>query len=121
MNTKRSNPTERSFIIEHGPSKDRLFDACKYAYSRNSHIEIDFGIGDENTGDPKVAYIPIPTCDFKIFAIEHEDGSGGSFNLQGCCRVNLNGNDQNPKHFETCNFSAFYSSHNRRGRITFYI
>jgi len=63
-----------------GPCSHTLFDACKYAYDQN--IRPDriawFGIKDD---DPK------ETDPFKlwvrIISIEHEDGSGKSFNLKG--------------------------------------
>ena len=40
MNTK-TETKERLYEIANGPSKDTLFDACKYAYSKNAKVTIE--------------------------------------------------------------------------------
>ena len=39
MNTNSKNETmDRLYLIFNGPSRDTLFDACKYAYDKNAVI-----------------------------------------------------------------------------------
>ena len=114
MNTNK----ERSFEIVSGPNKDTLFDACKYAYSKNSKIAVEFGVALGYTmprDHPGCAYFPMNMRGVVISSIEHEDGSGESFNLQGYCRASLDIN-QNLKAYR---FEAYYNTKKRSGTICF--
>ena len=118
MNTKK-NETERTFDIVAGPNRDMLFDACKYAYDKTVRIPIDFTVAIGYTmpkHHPGCAYVPMYISDIKVASIEHEDGSGESFNLRGYCKANLDSTvTYTPYKFKAC-----YSTSNHSGHITFF-
>lgn len=117
MNT---NTTERLYEIMNGPSRDTLFDACKYAYAKNGKVTIDFVVAVGYTmpeGHPGRAYIPMKLTDIVIAGIEHEDGSGESFNLHGYCRAALN--ISKPYTYTYCRFRGYYNAKTRIGTISF--
>ncbi len=120
MNTKRRNLEEKIYRIVVGPNKDLLFDACKYAYSKTSDIGVEFHVGNESVSDWTDGYGLIPVTDFRITNIEHEDGSGHSFNLRGYCRADLashrDGNES--RVYKTYEFKAYYNTQTRKGQIT---
>ena len=121
MNTKR-NETERTFDIVAGPNRDMLFDACKYAYDKMVRIPIDFVVAIGYTmpkHHPGCAYVPMYISDIKVVGIEHEDGSGESFNLHGYCKADLNSLGGNNVTYKSYRFKAYYNSKNRKGCITF--
>lgn len=113
MNTK-----ENRYDIVGGPNKDILFDACKYACSKNVKIDIDFTVSAGYTipkDHPGCAYIPMDITGFRIIGIEHEDGSEDSLNLHGYCKANLSFiKDEST----TYRFKAYYNAKHRRGCIT---
>ena len=116
MNTK-----EQNFDIMGGPSKDTLFDACKYAYSKTTKMIIEFDVASGYTQPPEsknCAYVKMQMADIKIAGIEHEDGSGDSFNLRGYCRANINpfGEVVSGRPYE---FRAYYNTKTRKGHISF--
>lgn len=79
------------FNIGGGPSRDRIFDACKYVYDKIK-IDLDFKIilgYSTPKDDPCSAALEIPVKDFRIHKIMHEDGSGESFMLSGYCKADL--------------------------------
>ena len=121
MNTNaRIDSRVVSRSIVGGPNRGTLFDACQYAYSRSGKIEVYFGI---------VAFLPmpnqpnravsVPVKDMRIVRIEHEDGSGESFNLSGYCQADLS-TSANTEAFESYRFEAYYSTRTRKGIIDFY-
>ncbi|MBR2994827.1 hypothetical protein IKF32_02855 [Candidatus Saccharibacteria bacterium] len=104
--------TERNYYdIIAGPGKDLLFDACKYAYTKDAKIPVDFAVvkADQNL---------IFVTDFVVNSIQYEDGSGCKFNLGGYCKANLGSEplEGEPKGF---NFKAFYDTKKRTGFIIF--
>ena len=118
MDTKKSEG--RDFAIVGGPNKDMLFDACKYAYSKSTRVGVEFSVVAGYTtpiDDPGCAYVLMSISDMKITGIEHEDGSGESFNLIGYCRVSLSplGNSV----LEPYKFNAYYNAKSRKGSISF--
>lgn len=119
MNT---NIDERStYVIENGPSKDLLFDACKYAYSSEVRIRINFSVAIACTmkpGDSGCAYVPMKVLNFRIISIEHEDGSGDRFNIYGHCDAATSENTDSIV-YSPYKFRAYYDTRQRRGRITF--
>ena len=90
-----------TLIIKAGPNKDMLFDACKYAYDRDSGIGISF------TLEPNP---PIQIRDTVITTISHIDETGQSFSLAGYCRL---------EDGATTNFSARYNTRLRTGEFEF--
>ena len=117
------NKEVRSYNIVNGPSKDALFDACKYAYHPTSNIVLDFGIAvgyTAPTANPKSVYIAMNIKDIHVTGIEHEDGSGESFNLWGHCQADLSTYQPDGVKWSMYRFRAFYSTRHREGRITFF-
>ncbi len=109
--------------IMDGPSIDRLFDACKYAYSI-SEVKIDFSVRIGKTiasnGDPgRSLDVLAMTSDWKVVAIEHEDGSGESFNLKGYCSLQNTDPTSNKPVSSQVSFVAFYQPKTRQGQIKF--
>lgn len=121
MNTKRDE-TVRNFDIVAGPNRDMLFDACKYAYDKMVQIPIDFIVAIGYTmpkHHPGCAYIPMYISDIKVVSIEHENGSGESFNLRGFCKADPDSTFGNAETCTSYNFKAYYNTKNRSGCITF--
>lgn len=118
MDTK--NKKRRQFEIIDGPNKDALFDACKYAYNSDSTIAIDFTVAIGYTmpkSHPDCACVPMSITDVRIVGIEHEDGSGESFNLEGYCKADPDSSGRiNPT--ASYKFTAYYDARKRRGGIT---
>ena len=118
MNT---NAKEKSFEITNGPSRSDLFASCERCCDKNSNINIEFEIvlGYTMPKDhPGCANILLQATDFKIAGIEHEDGSGNSFNIHGYCKANLEpyiGADLMPHQF-----MAYFNTKTRKGHITFF-
>lgn len=121
MDTKKKE-TERTFDIVGGPNRDRLFDACKYAYDEAAQSPINFSVAVGYTAPkhhPGCAYIPMFVSDIKIAGIEHEDGSGESFNLHGYCKADPDSTIDNAMTCKTYSFEAYYNTKSRNGWITF--
>ena len=99
MNTNRKKITLRDHYIVNGPSRDTLFDACKYAYDNRTRILVTFGFGAQ-----------MEMRGILISGIEHEDGSGESLNIRGYCEVEGD---------YYC-FRAYYNARTRRGIMSFF-
>lgn len=115
MNT---NENRSSFEIVSGPSRDTLFDACKYAYDKSAHVGISFGIPVAWTAPPtdlKAMFVPMEMEDIIVSLIPHEDGSGNSFNISGYCKAALV-MEGRLKDYE---FKAYYNTKTRQGVIEF--
>ncbi len=89
---------ETNYRITNGPSKDRLFDACKYACGEDK-INVAFNIEIEGKSQVVSA---------TILSLAHEDGSGESFMVTGAFKVNPHAR----------RFTAYYSSKRRQGVVT---
>lgn len=137
---------EWTFDIVGGPSRDRIFDACKYAYDdgEDGCIPIKFKVALDIAKGPCdiTDVIPLYMSDFKVNEIGHEDGSGHSFNLGGYCKADLGfdiGNNYDAyyirtgyhkggrlphpeirKYLRNYYFRIYYSSKSRKGWITFF-
>ncbi len=112
------------FDIISGPSKDALFDACKYAYNKAAKLDVNFSVIAGYTaplGHPKRASIPMEVSDFRVLAVGHEGASGESFNLYGRCRANLDIVNKAASYSAAApyKFKAEYNTKTRNGRITF--
>lgn len=106
--------TKKEFKIVDGPSKDRLFDACKYAYDARVKFipRIEIAVGYDGPG-----YIPARIKQLKLTGIEHEDGSGQSLNLFGNCLGNFSDNPLEGEEMFSYNFHAYYNAGTRTGKI----
>ncbi|MBR0372685.1 hypothetical protein IJH72_01960 [Candidatus Saccharibacteria bacterium] len=119
MNTNRTENKGESFEIVGGPNKDLLFDACKYAYSRTAKVPVEFSIVLGSTmpeGHSGGAYLLMPTADFRICGIQHEDGSGESFNLSGYCKAQTYWD----KSLQNYRFKIYFNNRTRKGIITLF-
>lgn len=106
--------TNRVFDIVDGPNREAIFDAMLYTYE--AKIPIDFNIVLGYTAppsDPTAAAHMLGMKNFQIHSIQHEDGSGYSFNLEGYADVR-NGSGYTP-----CKFKAYYHARSRKGHIKF--
>ena len=135
----------KGYNIYDGPSRDRLFDACKYAYEEDQ-INLDFKVaicysGHLNDRDRKD--LPMCITDMRLFSVGHEDGSGHSFVLEGDCKADLSldkvvtslnyqeydikayrhkyfsGDYEGKDDLKYYHFSAYYNTNTRKGYITF--
>ena len=119
MNT--NSKKERLFDIVNGPNRDTLFDACKYAYSKNAKVPVGFTVAAGYTmpeGSPGRAYFSLRLTDLTIAGIAHENGSGESFNLHGYCRADLDSFGSTAT-YSSYYFSAYYNTQTRTGTIKF--
>lgn len=110
-----------TYDIMNGPSADRLFDACRYAYDDATKIPIDFGIAigySMPKDDPGCAIVGAHSCDLRIVGIEHEDGSGHSFNIRGYCAGFKKGPYSDPLYVNH-KVMIYYNTKTRNGKITF--
>ena len=108
------------FNISGGPSRDRIFDACKYVYDK-IRIDLDFKVilgYSTPKDDPCCAALEVPVKDFRIHKIMHEDGSGESFMLSGRCKADLDPCMPIIKKYKEYGFSAWYNSKRRTGWIS---
>jgi hypothetical protein len=118
MNTNKFEITKRSFGIKNGPSRDLLIDSLKYAYDKGKVLPVDFSIAVGYTtplDDPGCAFVAMKIESLTITSLEHEDGSGYSFNLAGYCRATLSPWGE----VKPYKFKAYYNAKVREGRIEF--
>ena len=115
---------KRSFDIVNGPSRDRLFDACKYAFE-NKCPEADFSVAAGYTRpkrSPECAYIRMEITEMRILAIEHLDYTGNSLLLKGSCKADLDPDNRGFHRkvvLREYGFEAEYNVKTRNGKITF--
>ena len=122
MNTTSKSATNCYSIIN-GPSKSVLFDSCQYAYSKDVKVHINFAIPQgysSHSNDAIKLYLPMQITDIVITGIQHEDGSGESFNLEGYCKVDIDYHIRNDGvcRYQYRRFTAYYNSKSRKGTIT---
>lgn len=121
MNTSKS--AALSYVIFNGPSKSVLFDSCLYAYSKDAKVHVDFAIsqGCSNHGnDATKMHLMMQIIDIVITGIQHEDGSGESFNLEGYCKVDIDYHIRNDGvcRYRYRRFTAYYNARSRKGTFT---
>lgn len=122
MDTNKT-ASKMQFDIQDGPNANRLFANCEYVYDRQgAQVPVEFTAAIGYTtpkGEPGCAYLPMYVDHIKVLRIEHEDGSGHSFNLYGNCEAYSNPFnrvlDQSRK---TYRFTAYYNAKIRKGNIT---
>lgn len=107
--------------IENGPSADRIFMACKYAYDDNARVEVKFEIAEDYFGDSGGARAHLRGVleDVRITSIKHEDRSGHSFNLTGYCKTDFDKNGNGSSKLVAHSFTAFYNAKIRKGTMVF--
>lgn len=71
--------TNKIFTITGGPSRGELGDALQYAYDSDKDFRVTF---KGQLDDSRVVYTIIA----RIVGVEHEDGSGHSFNVRAYLR-----------------------------------
>ena len=122
MNSTSKSVTNYYEIVS-GPSKSALFDACMYAYSKDAKIAVNFAIPQaysNDTNDATRMYLPMQITDVVITGIQHEDGSGESFNLEGYCKVDIDYHIRNDGvcRYQYRRFTAYYNAKSRKGTFT---
>ena len=113
-----SKSPDLQYAIVNGPNRDRLIDAFKYAYgsdkvSANFAVAIDYRTIEESRNR---VYALAQIERMTINTIQHEDGSGESFNLSGRCTACLE-RYGGAKHYYK--FEAYYNAKTRTGTIKF--
>lgn len=117
MNT---NANEKSYEIVNGPSRSDLFASCERSYDAGTRINLEFSVSVGRTmpkDHPGCADVLMGITDVKIAGIEHEDGSGNSFNLHGYCRANLD--SYVGAVLKPYRFRAYFNTKTRKGYISF--
>ena len=95
--------------IANGPSRDRIFDSMKYLEGGRSPLRVAFEVSTfSGIGTPISIQGEEELC-VTICAIEHEDGSGNSFNLRGTI---ISGG-----HKSGHEFRAYYNTRSRKGKM----
>lgn len=122
MNTTSKSATNCYSIIN-GPSKSVLFDSCLYAYSTDANVHVNFSISQScssHSNDAVKLYLPMQITDIVITGIQHEDGSGESFNLEGYCKVDIDYHIRNDGvcRYRYRRFTAYYDTRSRKGTFT---
>ena len=114
MDTSKS----KVFDILDGPDTLLLVNAFRYAFVPSLYpVEFKIAVGYTTRDDVAgFAYFPMDADSFQILGIEHEDGSGHSFNLHGTCKASLilTGRDKKSRRFK-----AYYNTVSRKGTISF--
>lgn len=104
------------FNITSGPSADRLIDAFKYACGEN-HVRAKFAITSKGVGEFKTEN-DIMDCNLRIQSLEHEDGSGHSFNMKGAFENASTSNTKIP--FHGLKFTGYYNAQLRIGHLVIF-
>lgn len=117
MNTKEIT----TFEITDGPSRDAIFDSMKYNYE--ARIPLEFKIVKGRyvpKGNSTPAAILLETRNIEIHTIQHEDGTGFKFNLEGYLDIKIGeGEGYTPSAlYVPRTFKAFYNAKTRKGNIT---
>ena len=103
--------SEYSFKIINGPSRSDLFVAMEYAYEAKFPIRF-YLEGDSMPQADSVAFM-LDAENIIIHTLQHEDGSGHKFNLEGYMDARVKSN-----YYAPYKFRAFYNAKARKGHIT---
>lgn len=107
----------KCFDIQCGPSRETLFDACKYAYDE-SKINIHFDIALKYTED-NLKYYKMQISDVKVIGVEHEDGSGTKLNIHGTMKADLTESRPVSARPVCYKYIAYYDTKKKKGTILF--
>ncbi len=100
--------------IADGPSRDLIFDAMKYNYE--TRIPLEFKVVREESASEDNLFKKMETIgirDVEIHSIQHKDGTGFKFNLEGCLDVKVE------EGYVPRTFKALYNAKTRKGTISF--
>lgn len=103
---------QQGYRILNGPNKDRLIDAFKYAYDKPFgcllplEFDVEFDVDTTKT----------QACQFHVISIEHEDGSGHSFNIKGSCLIPKLAATDLHRTF----YTGYYNASTRKGWVKFF-
>ena len=118
MSTNQNTQAKKvTYEVKGGPSKDRLFDAVKYVYEKDS-IPLRFGVIFDTVA-PGNCFRFLNIHDIRVTGITHESGSGDKFNLTGYCKMTFSPMTTESSHLHEKPFKMFYDAHDRVGTITF--
>jgi hypothetical protein len=98
-----------NFEIISGPSLDELLDSFRYAYD-DAYKPVEFGVVFSRNNDGE--RVVVPMSDVRVSSIQHADGSGASFNLEGRCKATGEPD-------KCLVFRAYYSTEKHSGWIFF--
>ena len=125
MNTKNDRIYNRTYKIAGGPNRDRLFDAIKYAYDVDTKVPINFQVvygTTMPTTHPGCANIYLQMRNICVVSIQHECGSGYSFNIEGYLKTRLdNPHEILESEMRDYRFKAYYNADTREGVMSFEI
>ena len=115
---------KRYFSIVDGPSKDRIFDACRYAHDKGTKISLSFKVALSYTSPGSEPFqalgkmIPMQIEDVCIEGIRHENKISDVLIISGSCNADLEKYGRNAHPTEHV-FEAYYKTSNREGTIVF--
>ena len=112
----------KTYEIFDGPNREALVSAFQYAYDDNAKISLKFSIAldqHQNKDNDGRIYIAAKAKAWRITLLQHEDGSGQSFNIEGFCKAYLLPAypSQGEIAYLPYSFKACYSTKTRRGKI----
>ena len=76
-----TNTIAQRYTLIDGPSVDRIWDAARYAFDKNSRVSLEF-VTDTRTAGPIETSMRIVLRP-RILGVTHEDGSGDSLIITG--------------------------------------
>ena len=94
--------------ITDGPSRDLLYDSMKYLYETRIPLEFKIIKKNEISGETEV----IKIREAEVHTIQHGDGTGYKFNLEGYLDVKAEGG------YIPRRFKASYNAKTRKGSIS---
>ena len=113
-----TNKVVGAYKIEDGPNRCTLFDSCKYSYDAYDKVQPRFLIALGYTDLPHRPTAGVNAMclkDVHICSIEHEDGSGYSFNLKGYCLADTRIVLRKEANYTPYKFEAYYNARTRKG------
>lgn len=97
-----------------GPSREALFDALRLAFDTEPKVEFTVNTGARLSGPVETSAWIGAKILFKVIGLEHEDGSGNSFNFEGYI-MPPPGKVVNVGHMEMVR--GYFNTKTRRGAI----
>ena len=88
-------------------------------FSKQAHVPVAFGVVKDCVAprdDPSHTCTMLATKDFRILSLQHEDGSGYSFNIEGYCKARPQGGKNSLTEHR---YTMYYNAKTRKGTITF--
>lgn len=105
------NPIRKHIYITEGPSKDVLFDCCKYAYGdKRCQVVFTFHVSTVKSTDDCDKFDTLFVRVLRITSITHKNSHGNSFYLEGFCEIWAD---------TLCTFYAEYDAEKHEGTFRF--